>query len=699
MPFIGLRRTAACIITLSSLIAALPATAGQRGGFTLEQIMRVPFITDLVAAPQSRRLAWLCNQEGSRNIWIAENPGASAHEARKLTSYAGDDGIDMGDLAWNAQGTALTYVRGGSLEGGGPTNASSAGDERSVSTIWVITIGGAASKLWAGTKPAFSPADARIAYLADGQLWLGNSTKSAENAPIVRDKGRIQEFVWSPDASRIAFTTDRGGHTFAGVYEIESRLVRWLAPSVDEDESPTWSPDSRRVAFIRRVTGTPRHFFEGRTGAPWSIWVSDAQTGSGHQVWRATAGRGSVFNAGFAPSLLWAADDKLVFRWERSGWLNLYSVGVQGGEAQAIAPGAYEVVNMTLSANRREIIFSANRDDIDRLHLWSASVDGRKLVQLTGGTGIEDYPVVLDDDRLGALSGTARDPFRPVIVEKGRVSRIQAADQAFQNLPLDQLVPPEPVSFHASDGLDLRGQLFKGNARGDQRSPAILFFHGGPTRQMFLGWHPIGSYSRLYAMNQYLANQGYVVLSVNFRGGTGYGLDFRKAENLGLKGSSEANDIQGAAVYLRSRSDVDPARIGIYGGSYGGLMTALGLARFSDLLAAGVDYAGVHDWRAMFPELAAPFTPLTTAQRAYDASPIATAEKWKSPVLFIHADDDRNVPFSQTEAMVAELRAHGVEPEQLVLPNEIHDLLLHASWLQMLRATDEFFARHLEHPR
>jgi dipeptidyl aminopeptidase/acylaminoacyl peptidase len=124
-------------------------------------------------------------------------------------------------------------------------------------------------------------------------------------------------------------------------------------------------------------------------------------------------------------------------------------------------------------------------------------------------------------------------------------------------------------------------------------------------------------------------------------------------------------------------------------------MTALGLARASGLLAAGVDYAGVHDWRVLEPQLTAPNEPKGAPQLAYDSSAIATMDKWKSPVLVIHADDDRDVPFSQTVELVEALRAHGVEFEQLVLPNEIHVLLRERSWLTFFAAADDFLARHL----
>src|SRR5262249_6129612 len=262
------------------------------------------------------------------------------------------------------------------------------------------------------------------------------------------------------------------------------------------------------------------------------------------------------------------------------------------------------------------------------------------------------------------------------------------------DFPADKLVVPEQVIFKAADGMEVHGQLFlPKNLRPGEKRPGVLFFHGGSMRQMLLGWHYMYYYSNSYAMNQYLANRGYVVLSVNYRSGIGYGRAFREAANLAGRGASEYQDVVAAGKYLQSRADVNPSRIGLWGGSYGGYLTALGLARNSDLFAAGVDLHGVHDWptdnwdgKNIPPEL---------TKLAHESSPVTAVDTWKSPVLFMHGDDDRNVYFTQTVDLVARLRARDVEIEQLVFPDEIHDFLLHKDWLAAYHAAANFFDRKL----
>jgi dipeptidyl aminopeptidase/acylaminoacyl peptidase len=144
---------------------------------------------------------------------------------------------------------------------------------------------------------------------------------------------------------------------------------------------------------------------------------------------------------------------------------------------------------------------------------------------------------------------------------------------------------------------------------------------------------------------------------------------------------------------LAAQPEVDAKRIGLWGGSYGGYLTALGLARNSDLFVAGVDMHGVHDWKTDIwdEKYVAP----EWTKVPYDSSPVAYLDRWKSPVLFIHGDDDRNVGFSQTVDLIARLRAKGVHLEQLVFPDDIHDFLLHRHWVEAYAAGSEFFDRQL----
>jgi dipeptidyl aminopeptidase/acylaminoacyl peptidase len=301
------------------------------------------------------------------------------------------------------------------------------------------------------------------------------------------------------------------------------------------------------------------------------------------------------------------------------------------------------------------------------------------------------------------LHSDAKRPLRAAI-QIGNSVRDLAPGSIPADFPADSLVVPQLVIYQATDGMRIHGQLFlPPNSRPGEKHKALVFMHGGSRRQMLPGWHYMDYYNNAYGMNQYLASQGYVVLSINYRSGIGYGLNFREAIKYGAAGASEFNDVEGAGLYLRARSDVDAAHIGLWGGSYGGYLTALGLARASDLFAAGVDFHGVHDWTMLGGGRGAAGAPTEIAEAAreestriaYDSSPISSVNTWKSPVLLIHGDDDRNVNFAETVELVGALRRQGVYFEQLIIPDEIHGFLRHASWLHAYRAAVDFFQRKL----
>ena len=325
-------------------------------------------------------------------------------------------------------------------------------------------------------------------------------------------------------------------------------------------------------------------------------------------------------------------------------------------------------------------------------------VAGGAPAPVTTGTGLEWSPAAADDGSVAFLASDARTPAHAEVMAGGAARRFLTSSIP-ADFPSAPLVEPQQVIFSASDGMRIHGQLFvPRDLKAGERRPALLFFHGGSRRQMLLGWHYMYYYHNAYAMNQYLASQGYVVLSVNYRSGIGYGLNFREAIDYGAHGASEYNDVMGAGLYLRGRPDVDPDRIGLWGGSYGGYLTALGLARSSDLFKAGVDFHGVHDWNVVIHNFAQGYDAAArqdVARLAFRSSPMASIATWRSPVLLIQGDDDRNVPFSETVDLAEALRKQGVTFEQLVFPDEVHDFLLHRDWVRAYHAAADFFHRML----
>jgi dipeptidyl aminopeptidase/acylaminoacyl peptidase len=688
---------------VAALLSAMSGVAQQKS-FTLEQVMSSPFPDGLTAAPAGGKVAWVFNTAGARNVWIAEPSGASAgYKARPLTSYSNDDGIEIAELSWIPDANSIVFARGGDFENGGeyPNPHSFPGGVEQ--KILVATLaGGEPRQLAEGHSPVVSPKGDSVAYIYKDQIWLVKLLGRDKPEQLIHSKGKVDSLRWSPDSAQLAFVSPRGDHSFVGVYDFQNKTLRYLDPSVDRDADPVWSPDSKQIAFIR-IPASREAFMFGpkRTAQPWSIRVADVATGVGREVWKADEGKGSAFHAVPADNeLFWGAGDRLVFPWERDGWVHLYSVSTQGGKAELLTPGEFEVEHTSLSPNRKEVLFASNQNDIDRRHIWKVSVSGGQPSPVTSGTGLEWAPVMASDGKtVAVLRSDTRLPARPAIVPASGGLKDLAPEAIPADFPAASLVEPQQVIFSAADGMRIHGQLFlPSNNQEGGRHPAMIFFHGGSRRQMLLGWHYMGYYHNAYAMNQYLASKGYVVLAVNYRSGIGYGMEFREALNYGATGASEFNDVMGAGLYLRGRADVDPQRIGLWGGSYGGYLTALGLARSSDLFAAGVDLHGVHDWNIVIHHFVPAYDPEAhpdAARLAFESSPLAAMKTWRSPVLLIQGDDDRNVPFSETIHLAEALRKQGVYFEELVFPDEIHDFLMHRTWLAAYHAAEDFLNRKL----
>jgi N-acyl-D-aspartate/D-glutamate deacylase/dipeptidyl aminopeptidase/acylaminoacyl peptidase len=701
------------------------SSAQQNSGFTLEQVLSSPFPSDLVAAPAGERIAWVFNAQGKRNVWVAEGP---EFKARQLTQYNDDTGQEIVELSFTRDGKWLVFVRGGNPNSAGeipnPTSDPSGSAQAVHAVSWDT---GRVIKLADGDSPVVSPTEYRVVFSRDDQIHIVEIAEGSEPHQLFAARGANFAPQWSPDGKKLAFNSARNTHSLIGVYDFEKRTIKYLAPSIDRDSAPRWSLDGKSIAFIRQPArgNQPRAIFQDQPD-PWAIWVAHIATGETSEIWRS----GNQLNDSYprmagANVLQWGRDEsqeKIVFASEMDGWMRLYSIDVNGHGLQFISPSNSEFEHVAFTPDRQEVILSANRPDIDRRALWRAPVLGGSSFAFTPANKISWSPVVTGDGKYLAYFGSdERQPampfvmplepipseWRDVVSQKEKPakenklngdSRMIAAEALPKDFPSSKLVAPQQAIFKAADGLEIHGQLFlPKDAKPSDKLPAVIFMHGGPSRQMFLGWHNRYYYHNSYAFNQYLASRGYAVLSVNYRLGIGYGRAFRQAKNGGGRGASEYQDIVAAAHFLRSRSDIDQSRIGLWGGSYGGFLTALGLARNSDLFAAGVDLHGVHDWSLRISNSNwVDYGNRDAVKIAIESSPIGSVEKWRSPVLLIHGDDDRNVAFAQTVDLARRLRDLKVPHEVIVYPDEVHDFLLHGHWLEIYDAAAKFLDKHLK---
>ncbi len=695
------RRITQCLVPFVLCLIAHAAS------FTLEQILSSPFPSGLVAASHAPRIAWVFDAKGARNVWIADGPSFAA---RQVTHYSGDTGEPIASLRLTPDGRTIVYVRGTETNDAGrvaaPTNDLSPRKQM----VFAMEVDGESPRVLGemgcgeeGCEDVELSPDGEFAvWSARKQLWIAPVSGATSAHQLTDLPGASLSPRWSPDGHHIAFVNDRGDHSYIGIYDFGHDSARYLAASVDRDGAPRWSPDGKQVAFLRIPGLMQKAPLIPVKPVSWSIWIADATTGNGHQVWQSGPKLEDSFPELTADiSFSFPAKDRLVFASEQDGWNHLYSISTTGGSAVLLTPGKFDVEDVTLSADNKSVIYSSNQDDVDRRHIWRVALPDGKPQPITRGETMEWTPVETGQGNyLACLGSTATSPAMPYrITPQGR--EMLAASALPADFPSAQLVVPKQVIFSSEDGLQIHGQLFVPNGR-TQPGPALVFMHGGPIRQMMLGFHYMDYYHNAYAMNQYLASQGYVVLSVNYRLGIMYGRAFREAANSGWRGGAEYQDITAGAKFLRTLPLVDAKKLGLWGGSYGGYLTAMGLARNSDLFAAGVDFHGVHDWSVFLPQWdgKTPTAPdrAEADKLAFQSSPNASVQLWKSPVLLIQGDDDRNVPFSQTVDLVQRLRENHVPFEVMVFPDEIHGFLMFKTWLKAYGATADFFDRTLQKP-
>ncbi len=754
-----MRRTALAATVLALAVAAADAAGQQKP--TIAQFMSPASPLDLASAKKADRLAWMAYERGMRNVYTAAAPD---FRPVRLTRFLEDNGIDITDVTVSDDGGVVVFVRGSAPNSAGWVANPSHDPDGGAREIWAVrTTGGAAWRLAEGNAPELSPDGRSVLYVKEGQIYRARVSQAPQASDI--DKGE-KPFInawgtnnaprWSPDGRKVAFVSTRTNHSFIGLYDVATRSVTYVSPSVDYDAMPTWSPDGKQLAFTRRpglpfgrqgqvgagaaslgnpagpagrggsagvcaavgqgggrggrgggpdtATAVDRQFpglcratFRG--GYTLSIMVADIPSGTmGHVEESAMPAREVWHNAPDDPvfttinRLFWG-DGHLVFPTApppNDEWERYWSVKLDGSTTRPIllttTDGLIEdATSAILSPDGKVLYYCTNARDIEHRDIWAVPVGGGEPRQVTTGAGIETYPQPLGSGRqVGVLYFDAKRPASVGLVPAGGGAARVIFPTLPKDFPTEAHVVPEVVRIKAADGLEVPNQLFlPQDLKPGERRPALIFVHGGPSRQMLPGYHYMQFYHWAYAYNQWLASQGYVVMSVNYRSGIGYGRSFRQAPNTGRNGNAEYQDVLAAGQYLQGRPDVDPSRVGIWGLSYGGVLTSQALARNSDLFVAGADLAGVHLWGSS----------LDTAAVSYRSSAISAIDTWKSPVFLVHGDDDRNVDFAQTVGLVQLLRARDVHYELMVIPDDLHESMIHGLWLDTWERIGKFLHR------
>lgn len=670
--------------------------------YSLSDLMATPYISNLTAAPGKSTLLFTANQQGKRNLFMVEGAGKAA---RQLTQFNEDDGLELTSVSISADGEWAVFVRGGdhgANSAARPTNAASYISPQKIQLYSVKLSTGDIKILGEGDFPLFHPASNKIVFLSRNQPWIVPVDGSEAPKPLFQVSGTVRGMQWSPDGKSLAFTSRRGDYSFVGVYREGQSRIQWIAPSFSRDDHPRWSPDGQQLAFIRQpASGGALDSLLKKKHSTWSVMVATPGDEPATEIFKTPATfMGSVPSWQGSFNLNWPLQDRIVFLSYQDGWPHLYTVHPQTKKLQQLTKGKFVVEDISYSSDGKQISFCANTGntpgDNDRRHIGTVPVTGGNIQWLTSGDGIETGPCFTSGNKeIAFLSNNAQQPLLPALCKlEPNATPVLLGKELLGKFDYSKLITPKQVSFKAPDGVTVYGQLFAPN-NASAKSPAIIYVHGGPRRQMYLGWHNMDYYFYDYQTNQYLASLGFVVLSVNYRMGTGYGYAFQHPDNAGMNGASEYRDVLAAGKWLAKQPGIDAHTIGIYGGSYGGYLTAMALGKNSGIFKAGVDIHGVHNRKKKQneEEYAPDFT--EAARIAWESSPSKWVNGWRSPALIIHADDDQNVAFSQSIDLVNRLKAKGVPAEFLVIPDDTHHWLLFSNLVKVKTASIRFLQQQL----
>src|SRR6266478_3329218 len=525
------------------------------------------------------RRVWLFDNKGERNIWTISSPD---FVPRQVTHYKGDDGQPLASVRLTPDGKTVVYARGTEIN----KEHTSANPQSLTKTpkqqAWAADVSGGEPRLLgdvgcneeACEDLQVSPDGKTVVWPAKKHLWIAPIDGKKKAEQLEELLGETDTPRWSPDGKRIAFRSNRKDHSFVAVLDLATKKNTYLAPTTNRDAGPFWSPDSKQVVFIRQPGVEFKRPLIPDFPHPWALWIADAETGEGHELFHSGNAMEDSLPLFAFESLKFTNAGHIIFASEKDGHNHLYSIAATGGAPQLLTPGNFDVEDVALSADKRSILYTSNQNDVDRRHIWRVRATGGEPEALTRGETIEWSPVETSDGKtvlcLGSSATSPAMPYR--LTSSGR--ELIAKKMLPAEFPEAQLVTPKQVVFKSEDCLEIHGQLFTPKNQ-KQRGPALIFTHGGPIRQMLPGFHYMEYYYNAYAMNQYLASKGYSVLSVNYRLGIMYGRAFREPPNSVWRGASEYQDVCAGGKFLQTLDNVDPQRIGLWGGSYGGLLTAI----------------------------------------------------------------------------------------------------------------------------
>jgi len=704
-------------LPVAFLVAWAPevvATEPPKGSITIERIARIKYPSAPAWSPDGKMVAFLWDAWGKQDLFAAV-PGQSPIA---LTDYPVDADIltsDISSFAWISP-TEILFVKDGALYSVSTTSSPP-------KPTRFGSLSDAANFTLSGDKK-------HIAFTRGGQIWVASLAAKTQRPVTNLSPMSAAGPVFSPDGQWIAFTSGAGGNGGGrgnnaapaefgllpfngdrmrvvgngngvvaggaterrmGVVSVFGGDIKWM-PVVGNPGSVQFTSDGSLIWTEGSASGKAREIKTAQVGGqPRTLWKDYDER------WFSPTGRDN--------KVIVSPDGKSVaFISDKSGWIHIYVMPVNAtseSQAKQLTSGNYLAGLGNWSPDSKRIAYhhTTAGNQMERF-IGVIDVATSKSESIVSAKGV-NYDATFSPDGANLVfhrTDVENSLDIYTVPAKSGASFTRLSDSMPSGLSKSDLTPPVAVSFPSRlDKKPVPATLMVSkNLDRTRKHPALVWIHGSGSDQNYLGWHP-GSYRMYYSLCQYFAQQGYVILTPDYRGSSGYSRDWSTGVHMAV-GVNDTADVASGADYLKTLSYVDPDRIGVFGLSYGGFLTLQAMTVDPELWRAGINVAGVVDWATYGSGYTTPRlgTPVQNPEIYNISAPIKHMDKLVRPLLVLHGTNDRNVSFVDSLRLFDVLLKSGKNFESQIYPGEIHffrrDFVLRDAW----RRAEEFFERELK---